>query len=188
MLLSIEPYNPAWKEEFQKIKNTLEEQLQGLVFKIEHIGSTSVPGIWAKPFLDIDIVIEQKRLLNEISSRLVKAGYINKGDQGIDGRFAFRQKNEFVPLTAANNRWQKHHLYVCFADSLAFKNHIQFRDALLQRKEHAQNYNHLKKELLKEEGITKERYTKRKTDFIISVLEAAGFETTELEKIKKANE
>jgi GrpB-like predicted nucleotidyltransferase (UPF0157 family) len=78
-------------------------------------------------------------------------------------------------------------LYVCFDDSLALKNHLVFRDALLYDRELVVKYAQLKKELSEEPGMTREVYTVRKTDFIIAALQSLGLKATELQEINKAN-
>lgn len=185
----VEQYKPEWKKAFEDIKQVLEAELNGLSTKIDiqHIGSTAIPKMLAKPILDIDIIIHDKSLLNSISTRLEKIGYKNKGEQGIAGRFAFRQTSDFTPFTSTNNKWQSHHLYVCFSDSLALKNHLLFRDALLNNHELADRYSQLKKNLVEELGMTREEYTRRKTDFILAVLGKEGFEKAELNEIGDAN-
>ena len=55
----VEPYNEAWKKDFAVIKAELEPALGGLALRIEHVGSTSVPGLSAKPIIDIDVVIDR---------------------------------------------------------------------------------------------------------------------------------
>lgn len=187
MIHFIEPYNPGWKTSFEKLKIVLASELKNFGIDIQHVGSTSVPGLCAKPILDIDLIINNKTVLDAVSARLEKIGYINKGEQGIAGRFAFRQKAEFTPVTTPQQKWQAHHLYVCLFDSLALKNHLLFRDALLQDKKLVDRYAELKMSLLKEKGMTREEYTKRKTEFIISVLASLGLGTTELNEIKNAN-
>jgi GrpB-like predicted nucleotidyltransferase (UPF0157 family) len=143
----IEPYNPIWKTEFENIRQVLEKELGDLrrQIDIQHVGSTSIPGLLAKPIIDIDIIIENKDLITVLERRLEKIGYISKGEQGIAGRFAFRQTSDFAPLTATKNKWPSHHLYVCYADSLALKNHIMFRDILRKNKELLVEYSNLKR-------------------------------------------
>ncbi|HLO79595.1 MAG TPA: GrpB family protein [Chitinophagaceae bacterium] len=182
MIDLIKPYEPHWKTEFEKIKTVLESALQNIDVDIQHVGSTAIPGLPAKPILDIDIIIGDKKALDEVSSRLEKLGYINKGEQGIAGRFAFRQGSEFIPAN-----WPAHHLYVCFSDSLALKNHILFRDALWQDQKLVEKYSSLKMALVNEKGMTREEYQKRKTEFIISVLKDLGLETDELNQITNEN-
>lgn len=185
----IEKYDPKWKDEFQHIKQIISQQLNKICSEIDiqHIGSTSIEGLCAKPILDIDIIIVRKDLLQEITRVLEKIGYMNKGEQGIKGRFAFRQTSEYVPLTTDNKKKQSHHLYVCLSDSLALKNHILFRDALKNDNILVQQYSELKKALTDHHHITREKYNIQKTNFKISVLKSAGLSTIELEEITKAN-
>jgi GrpB-like predicted nucleotidyltransferase (UPF0157 family) len=188
MLLQLETYKPQWKIEFEQLRQFFSELLIGIPSAIEHVGSTAIPGMIAKPILDIDIVPEKDESLPEITRRLEQAGYSSKGEQGIPGRFAFRQSNHFTPLTEQGNKWMSHHLYVCFSNSLALKNHLLFRNALLSNQQLANNYLQLKTELLSEQGITRETYNKRKTEFIVSVLAMNGLTEEELMEIKKGNE
>jgi GrpB-like predicted nucleotidyltransferase (UPF0157 family) len=183
----IEPYNPYWKTEFEELKSYLLETLYGLNIDIQHVGSTSIPNLPAKPILDVDIIIHDKMLLSDISIRLENIGYINKGEQGIEGRFAFRQTSKHAPKKMTIKKWQEHHLYVCYAGSLALKNHILFRDAILNDRKLLEQYASLKMNLTNEIGITREKYTTRKTDFIISVLTKIGLDESELNEITNAN-
>ena len=162
-------------------------ELKDFNIDIQHVGSTSIPGLFAKPVLDVDIILHNKSMLEQVTVILERIGYVSKGEQGIEGRFAFRQQSAFTPVTATQQQWQAQHLYVCFADSLALKNHLVFRDALLQNKQLVEQYSELKLSLLNEHGITREEYTKRKTAFILSVLRAAGLSEDELTAIAKAN-
>ena len=183
----IEPYNPDWQTEFDKIQKIIQSELSDLKIDIQHVGSTSIPGLFAKPILDIDVIIEEKKLLGEITLRLEKIGYASKGEQGIPGRFAFRQTSEFTPLTFSKKKWQSHHLYVCYSDSLALKNHLLFRDTLRNDSGLAERYSQLKKTLARSSDNSREQYTKKKTDFILSVLETLGLDKTELKEINDAN-
>jgi GrpB-like predicted nucleotidyltransferase (UPF0157 family) len=183
----IEPYNPNWATEFKELKSCLLEKLFGLNIDVQHVGSTAIPNLPAKPILDIDLIIHDKSLLTKISKRLENIGYTNKGEQGITGRFAFRQTSEYIPVKGNNKEWQKHHLYVSYSDSLALKNHLLFREALLSDRKLVVQYATLKINLTKETGMTKEKYTNRKTDFIISILSKIGFDESELDEITNAN-
>jgi GrpB-like predicted nucleotidyltransferase (UPF0157 family) len=185
----IEPYNPNWQTAFEDIKQVIEVALHELNTQIEiqHIGSTSIQGMYAKPILDIDIILHEKSSLEQVTIKLTKIGYISRGEQGVAGRFAFRQKSEKVPLTQPNKKWLSHHLYVCYADSLALKNHLLFRDALRNDKDLAQQYSEIKKSLTDNSKIIREDYSSKKTDFIISVLTKAGLSKKELKEITEVN-
>lgn len=173
--------------EFEKINQVIKQELKDLEIEIEHVGSTAVPGLFAKPIIDIDIIIKNKDLLKEVTVRLNRIGYIAKGEQGIAGRFAFRQNSGITPCTNAKYKWQPHHLYVCYADSLALKNHLLFRNALRKDKDLVLKYADLKKSLTENPKITREEYTIQKTNFIVSVLSLAGLDKAELKQIRDAN-
>ena len=84
----VEKWNPKWKDEFERIVDSLGEDVIYNSVKIEHIGSTSVEGLSAKPIIDLDIVIENDKF--EIIKRLLNdKGYKHEGDLGIEGREAF---------------------------------------------------------------------------------------------------
>jgi GrpB-like predicted nucleotidyltransferase (UPF0157 family) len=183
----IQPYNPNWQTGFNKIQKVIQSELSDLKIEIQHVGSTSIPGLFAKPVLDIDIIIEDKDLLCEITSKLEKIGYASKGEQGISGRFAFRQTSDFTPLTLSKKMWHSHHLYVCYSDSLALKNHLLFRDTLRSDYDLAERYSQLKKTLTRSSNTSREQYTKGKTDFILSVLATLGLNKTELKEINDSN-
>lgn len=187
MVSLIQPYDPRWKTEFEKLQQVLGNELKVFDIDIQHVGSTSIPELYAKPVLDIDIILHNQKMLEQIAATLERLGYCNKGEQGIEGRFAFRQQSAFTPLTAPPQQWQAHHLYVCFSDNLALKNHLLFRDALLQNKQLVNEYSQLKQTLITEREITREEYTKRKTAFILSVLSRAGLNEEELAEIAEAN-
>lgn len=182
----LEPYNENWEIEFDKLKTTLLAELHDLNVDIQHVGSTAIPNLVAKPILDVDIIIEDKKQIEEITKRLIKIGYLSRGEQGISGRFAFRQTSNKTPQTQVDNIWQEHHLYVCFSDSLALKNHLLFRDSLLKDKNLVEKYAELKNTLIHQKGMTREKYTKLKTEFILSVL-FDKLSESELSQIYEAN-
>jgi len=187
MLLQLETYKPQWKVEFEQLCYVFSEVLHDIPVTIEHVGSTAIPGMIAKPILDIDIIPEKAETLTVITKQLKQVGYLFKNEQGVKDRFVFKQTNLFIPATNTNKKWMTHHLYVCLSNSLALKNHLLFRDALLKDEELAHKYYQLKTELLAEKGMTRETYNKRKTDFILSVLEMQGLTKSELVEIEKVN-
>ena len=83
------PYDPKWKDEYEKIKREIEANLGELIEGIEHVGSTSVEGLCAKPCIDIDVVIADNSVLDAVIAALGAIGYIHEGDLGIRGREAF---------------------------------------------------------------------------------------------------
>jgi GrpB-like predicted nucleotidyltransferase (UPF0157 family) len=93
----IEEYNENWIKQFNQIKNILEENLSKII-KIEHIGSTAIVGMCAKPIIDIDIIIENTNDFEKIKNELEAVGYSHNGDQGIKGREAFKRNNHCCPV------------------------------------------------------------------------------------------
>jgi GrpB-like predicted nucleotidyltransferase (UPF0157 family) len=121
----VEKYNPAWPEWFEAITAFLGEKIRKACLGIEHVGSTSIPRMTAKPIIDLILVIEPGRW-EEIKSLLEERGYYYRGDQGIKDREVFRLTDESI-LPA-------HHLYVCPKDSFELKKETAFRDYMKSHK------------------------------------------------------
>lgn len=187
MTTIIHSYNPLWSDEYNRIYQVLKAHLANFSTDIQHVGSTAVPGLPAKPILDIDIIIEHKSLLTGVSAKLEQVGYINRGDQGIPGRFAFRQQSLSTPETLDRQKWMEHHLYVCDADSLALKNHLLVRDALLKDAQLMAQYAGIKMGIANTPGMTREEYTRQKTAFILTILQDLGLSADELRQISDSN-
>ncbi len=136
----IADYSEEWPVLFNRLKNIYANTLGELVTGIEHVGSTSVKGLKAKPVIDIDIIIKDKDKLPPVIKILETLGYTHCGDLGINGREAFKCNSETVPLDGSNTIWPKHHLYVCLDGCDSLKNHLQFRNHLRAYPEQAQAY------------------------------------------------
>ena len=132
------PYNEQWKTYFETIKQYLLTAINAEIIGIEHIGSTSVEGLSAKPIIDIDIVIKDYSVFNTVVERLATLGYIHEGNLGIKDREAFDYKG--------NADLPKHHLYVCPEFSEELHRHITFRDYLRNNPEAVQKYSRVKEE------------------------------------------
>ena len=130
------PYDKGWKCDFEKIKAELEAALGELALGIEHVGSTSVEGMSAKPIIDIDVVVRDYGVFDAVVSALASVGYIHEGDLGIKGREAFAYTGK--------SHLQKHHLYVCPKDSEELRRHITFRDYLRTHPEAVRKYSAVK--------------------------------------------
>ena len=139
----VEKYNPKWVEQFQTLKEFLEKNTTEYN-SIEHVGSTSIPGMNAKPIIDIDIVVEDAAQFLRLKDELSKIGYVHEGDRGIPGREAF--DNEKVPVSI------DHHLYVCVKDNAELMRHLKFREKLRANPELVDEYNKIKEEILSKVG------------------------------------
>ena len=152
------PYDEAWKKDFEDIKAELMQVLEGLVLSVEHVGSTSVPGLAAKPVIDIDIVIEDQGCFDKVKTALETIGYHHEGDLGIPGREAFKYDGK--------DHLRKHHLYVCSKDAAELKRHISFRDYLRAHPEAVEEYGRIKIEGAELYPYDIDRYIEHKSPFI----------------------
>ena len=84
------PYDVAWQSAFEKIKSEIEEVIGAFIISIEHVGSTAVEGMSAKPCIDIDVIIKDYSAFTEVVDCLKAIGYIHEGDLGIKDREAFK--------------------------------------------------------------------------------------------------
>lgn len=172
----IHDYNPAWTLEFDALKAIFIKHIVGEIIGVEHVGSTSIPGLKAKPIIDIDIVVSDKNQLKIVIGKLEKLGYRHVGDLGITGREAFKRKDSKTPDTGSKRSWMKHNLYVCIQGSIGLANHLNFRDYLRAHPEKTVEYSKLKQKLAKEFTYDIDAYIDGKTDFIVEILRLAGMD------------
>jgi len=158
----IADYDPHWPALFARLRSRIEPALEGIASRIEHVGSTAVPGLAAKPIIDLDVVVPSVTAVPVAIERLASLGYVHEGDLGIAGREAFR----------APAALPKHHLYVCVQGSAALANHLAVRDALRADPALAQEYGRLKRRLAREAGSDRARYVDGKTVFLSAILKA----------------
>jgi GrpB-like predicted nucleotidyltransferase (UPF0157 family) len=177
MTVVIVDYDPQWACDFEALRARIWTAVEDVAVSIEHVGSTSVPGLAAKPVLDIDIVVESEEAVRQTIDRLAKIGYTHKGNLGIEGREAFR---------AATNK-PAHNLYVCRHDSAALRDHRTFRDYLRTHPETAKAYAELKRSLAGQFPDDINSYATAKTDFVTGVLESAGISAARIAEIRREN-
>ena len=162
----VEDYNSIWKDEFKKIKDELLTALSGQVISIEHVGSTAVEGLCAKPIIDIDIVIDNN--FEEVKGLLEMVGYTHEGDLGISGREAFKYVNKPYLMM--------HHLYVCNKDNDELYRHITFRDYLRNHIKDREIYNKIKKEMAFKYPQDIDTYMMGKQPVILEIYRKCGLE------------
>jgi len=161
--------------------------LGDLLIDIQHVGSTAVYGLAAKPVIDIDLIIADRSKLNSVIEKLALLGYDYQGNLGITDREAFKRKSDNTPLDGSSRTWQKHNLYVCPSDSISLKNHLALRDFLRNSSQKVIEYSELKKRLALENPYDINQYIERKTPFIIAILKEAGFDNNALDNITREN-
>lgn len=136
-MIRVDEYDPAWVERFEALRAEYGSALAAAgvpVVAIEHVGSTAVPGLAAKPVIDCDIVVEEPDV-EAASAVLVSLGFSPLGDLGIPQRWAF---DEPARLAGTNT-------YVIVAGSLSLRNHLAVRDALRADPQLRDEYGEVKK-------------------------------------------
>jgi GrpB-like predicted nucleotidyltransferase (UPF0157 family) len=173
----IQPYQKRWIEDFKAIKEVLDDVLMPLNVTIEHVGSTAVPELAAKPIIDIDIVFGEDVDFNDIKKTLEKIGYFHNGNQGIPNREVFKRGKMLVLHEVLDN--VVHHLYVCIKGSEAVRRHILFRDYLIAHAEARIQYQNMKYEIAHEAHQDRKKYAELKEvtskDFIDGIIEKSTF-------------
>jgi GrpB-like predicted nucleotidyltransferase (UPF0157 family) len=175
--VAVVPYDPTWPEQFAALREHLLAALEGVpVRSIEHVGSTSVPGIAAKPQLDVDIVVDADRV-PAASSALEAVGYSPLGELGITDRHAFR----------APDHSPSRNVYVVVDGCLALRNHLALRDLLRRDGRLRDEYGRLKLELAHRDYEDIDQYVVDKSPVIQRILAAAGIDRDELAEIDAMN-
>lgn len=178
----VEKYNPQWQLEFKKAKDFYSQLLNEINCEIEHVGSTAVEGLWAKPILDIDIIVSNSEDSLRVINKLVKVGYEHIGDLGLEGREAFKYSEDNL-----NINWMAHHLYVCLDGMQHLENHILLRNYLRTNKKSVELYSELKRKLALEFSDDMTSYIDGKTELILGFLKVGGMKEYELNNIEKVN-
>ena len=164
--VTVLPYSAAWKTAFEQIKAELEAAAGGLLLGVEHVGSTSVEGMSAKPIIDIDAVIESDAVFPVLKQRLAAIGYYHEGDLGIAGREAFGYDGK--------GHLAKHHLYVCAQNSRELHRHVTFRNYLRSHPEAAAEYSRVKEEAAQLYPNDIDAYMRHKAPCIAALYQRCG--------------
>jgi GrpB-like predicted nucleotidyltransferase (UPF0157 family) len=157
-------YDPRWPDLFEELRAPVVAALGDLVVIVEHVGSTAVPGLAAKPIIDMDVVVPSIPDIPEAIARLATLGYVHRGDLGVPGREAF--------ISPAGK--PRHHLYVCALGSDELRRHRSFRDYLLTHPDAARAYGALKKDAALRFGDDRAAYNQAKTRFVEGMLRRAS--------------
>jgi GrpB-like predicted nucleotidyltransferase (UPF0157 family) len=164
--LKVVEYNPCWIRTFEELREFVLPVLSDIIITIEHVGSTSVPGLAAKPIIDMDVVVSTQEEVHTAIQRLANLGYVHEGDLGAKGREAFIPPVDVV--------W--HHLYVCTVNNEEYKRHILFRDYLRSHLEDSKRYGDLKLKLAEKFSNDRAAYTNGKSALVTEILQRAGWQ------------
>jgi GrpB-like predicted nucleotidyltransferase (UPF0157 family) len=153
-------HDPSWADLYEQEAARLRRVFDGGLMGIEHIGSTSVPGLSAKPIVDVLVGLKPLELTDEQLAAMGELGYLFLGEHGLPGRLFFRKN----PRT--------HHVHVVEHGGEHWDRQLTFRDALRADEEERKLYDAFKRRLAAE-GHPREVYTELKTPFIREVEERA---------------
>lgn len=159
------PYQDSWERKFDQEKEMLLEAFGDKAIAIEHIGSTSIPGLSSKPIIDIAVLIEKAEEGGEFVELLKELGYWHDEPSSSGERYFFRKGDP-----------TEFHLSIAYKDKGGFwDRQILFRDYLRANAEARDEYAKLKKELLGKEQTGAGEYIKGKTEFVQKILKLARF-------------
>ncbi len=178
----VKEYNSNWKIEFQKAYDFYKKLLADIKVNIEHVGSTSVEGMWAKPILDIDIIVENEKSSKLVLANLTNVGYNHIGNFGIEGREVLKYKPDNKYIT-----WMTHNLYVCIDGCENLQNHLLLKKHLKKNKDAVKSYSEIKRNLAKMYPNDIDSYVDGKTELIIQFLKNEGMDMEELNRITAIN-
>lgn len=200
MRVNIQPYNPAWPRAFAQIESSLELILRAHsvpFLAIEHVGSTAVPGLAAKPIIDIDIVVAASALNAAIAAltasndtatpstgsadsmvsapTTVNESYTYLGERGIPGRHALREPGlDGGDEGGGDEERHTRNVYVCIEGCLSLRNHIAIRNTLRRDEALRREHEEVKWAAAQREWESVEGYVEAKTEVLVKVLQKSG--------------
>ncbi|HZG29012.1 MAG TPA: GrpB family protein [Ensifer sp.] len=162
-LVRLVPYDDEWPRQFEAAAEWLRELLRDKVAAIDHIGSTSIPGMTAKPLIDIDVTLTDLAVIPTAGALLVIAGFEARGNRYDDDMWAFLLNTSAPALR----------VYLCPPENETHRQRLLFRIHLQQNVEIAAQYAELKNRLAREFPYDGDRYTAAKSEFVREVVERA---------------
>lgn len=154
--IEVVKYNPAWPKRFDTERKRLRRTLGEVAKRIHHMGSTAVPGLAAKPIIDILVEVTDLDALDRLNSAMEAIGYEPKGEFGIPGRRHFQK---------GGNR-RTHHIHAFKRGDFNVLRYIAFRDYLRSHPEVSHEYGELKKRIAKACEDDIDRYCSGKEDYV----------------------
>lgn len=178
MPVEVVPYSSEWPLRFEQVATRLRAALRGVPSaSVEHVGSTSVPGLAAKPILDIDVIVTGEDIPDAVAA-LESIGYVHRGDLGVKDREAFRAPDE----NPTRN------VYVCKAGTLNVRNHLAVRDVLRTRSGLRDEYAAVKLELAADPAMDIDTYIAGKSTVLQRVLAESDLTADERLEILRLND
>jgi GrpB-like predicted nucleotidyltransferase (UPF0157 family) len=164
----VSDYDPEWPAWFEVVRRRVWPVVRDVALRIDHVGSTAVPGLAAKPIIDVDVVVASEHDVPLVIEQLGTIGYRWRGDLGVPGREA---------LTATENEGQPpHNLYVVVENNKAHLDHWLLRDLLRSEPEARERYAALKKRNAALADRDMDAYVAAKAEFVADLLSRARAE------------
>lgn len=160
--VEVAEYDPRWPALFEEERDLIRSAIGEIVVDIQHIGSTAIPGLAAKPIIDIMVGVESLEVPQETLSAMEAIGYEFRGDGDVPGRLYFRK-----------GRPRSHQVHMTEYGSAFWEEHIAFRDFLRAHPEDAEAYEGLKRRVVRQFRNDRIGYNEAKADFIQNILKKA---------------
>jgi virginiamycin A acetyltransferase len=171
--VELHPHNPNWAIIFNQEAAQLKPIFAENLVSIHHIGSTAIPGIVAKPIIDILVIVKDMNKIEELNKQLEKIGYTARGELVVEGSKYFHK----------GNSKRTHHIHVFEEKHPAANHYIRFRDYLSAHPKEAKRYEALKIHLAEKHGSEREKYRAGKKDFIVELHKSAEAWFNHLQKL-----
>ena len=155
--VEVMPHSPGWAAAFRAEAQRLRATLGDEIVAVHHVGSTAIPGIKAKPIIDILLEVREVERLDERGPEMAALGYEARGEFGLPGR------RFFVKDTDGR---RTHHVHAYATGNPELERHLAFRDFMISHPEHADTYGRLKEDLAREFPTDIEGYMDGKDAFI----------------------
>jgi GrpB-like predicted nucleotidyltransferase (UPF0157 family) len=158
-------YDPEWCRWFEDLRARIWPVVEDVALRIDHVGSTAVEGMTAKPIIDLDVVVASDAELPFATERLRRLGYRWQGDLGVEGRQAF--------AAPADLAWPEHHLYLVVENNKAHLDHWLLRDLLRSDPEARERYGALKRRTVEAANGNMDFYVAAKASLVAELLTRA---------------
>lgn len=156
-IIEVTQYNPNWPYLYRQEARQIAAALANEIILLHHIGSTAIPGIQAKPVIDILAEVRDIERVDDYNQALMGLGYDARGENGIPGRRYFNKKTGST---------HTHHLHIFQVGNSEIDRHLNFRDYLRAHPEEAQAYSQLKDHLAEKYRHDSVAYTEGKNEFV----------------------
>ncbi len=158
-------FDPAWADWFEQLRARIWRAIEPYALRVDHVGSTAVPGLAAKPIIDMDVVVAGEHQIRPVIEALRPLGYQWRGDLGVEGRQAFRHLGaEDLP---------EHHLYLVVDGNRAHQDHVLLRDLLREDADARERYASLKRRNVEAADGDMDVYVAAKHDLVQELLARA---------------